>query len=42
MLLVPVIFRRGRTGTYLALAILLIVLALGVWWTAIRTPLNIP
>jgi len=33
-----VIVRRGRIATNLALAVLLIVLAATVWYTAIRTP----
>jgi hypothetical protein len=37
--LVLVILRRGRIATNLALAVLLIVLAATVWYTAIRTPL---
>ena len=40
--LVLVIFRRGRVATNLALALLLIVLAATVWYTAIRTPLRLP
>jgi len=40
--LVLVIFRRGRVATNLALALLLIVLAATVWYTAIRTPLPLP
>ncbi|MDE3102200.1 MAG: hypothetical protein KGJ98_08180 [Chloroflexota bacterium] len=41
LLLLLVVFRRERQLTNLALAVLLIVLALGVWWTAIRSPLTI-
>ena len=37
-----VIVRRGRIATNLALAVLLIVLAATVWYTAIRTPLPLP
>lgn len=33
---------RGRAGRELALAALLVVLAFGVWYTAIRTPLALP
>jgi hypothetical protein len=40
--LVLVIVRRGRIATNLALAVLLIVLAATVWYTAIRTPLPLP
>ena len=39
LLLLVVIVRRGRSAQYLALAALLIALAVGVWYTAIRTPL---
>ena len=42
LLLVLVIVRRGRIATNLALALLLIVLAATVWYTAIRTPLPLP
>ena len=41
-LLLVVIVRRGQAPQYLALAALLIVLALGVWYTAIRTPPVLP
>jgi hypothetical protein len=37
-----VIARRGRIATNLAFALLLIVLAATVWYTAIRTPLPLP
>jgi hypothetical protein len=37
-----VIIRRGRIATNLAFALLLIVLAATVWYTAIRTPLPLP
>ena len=39
ILLLVVIARRGRSPRYLALAALLIALAIGVWYTAIRAPL---
>ena len=39
VLLLLVILRRGRSVQYLALAALLIVLAVGVWYTTIRSPL---
>jgi hypothetical protein len=42
LLLLVVIVRRGRSPQYLALAALLIVLAIGVWYTAIRTPPVLP
>jgi hypothetical protein len=42
LLLLAVIIRRGRAPQYLALAALLILLALGVWYTAIRTPPVLP
>ena len=42
LLLLVVIVRRGRSPQYLALAALLIVLAVGVWYTAIRTPPVLP
>jgi hypothetical protein len=38
VLLLVVIARRGRSPQYVFLAALLIVLAVGVWYTAIRTP----
>jgi hypothetical protein len=37
-----VIIRRGRIATNLALALLFIVLAATVWYTAIRTPPPLP
>jgi hypothetical protein len=40
--LVLVIVRRGSIVRNLALALLLIVLAATVWYTAIRTPLQLP
>jgi hypothetical protein len=40
--LMLVIVRRGRIATNLGLALLLIVLAATVWYTAIRTPLSLP
>ncbi len=42
VLLLAVIIRRGRSPAYLGLAALLIVLALGVWYTTIRTPSALP
>jgi hypothetical protein len=39
VLLLVVIVRRGRSMQYLALAALLVALAIGVWYTAIRTPI---
>jgi hypothetical protein len=42
LFLVLVIVRRGRIATNLALAVLLIVLAATVWYTAIRTPPPLP
>lgn len=42
VLLLVVIIRRGRSVQYLALAALLIVLAVGVWYTTIRTPAALP
>ena len=41
-LLIVVIFRRERQFANLSLAILLMGLAFGVWWTAIRNPLPLP
>jgi hypothetical protein len=38
VLLLVVIVRRGRSVQYVALAALLVALAIGVWYTAIRTP----
>ncbi|MEA2662685.1 MAG: hypothetical protein QOH08_2257 [Chloroflexota bacterium] len=38
LLLLAVIIRRGRGMSHLALAVLLIVLAIGLWYTGIRTP----
>ena len=38
LLLLIVLFRRGRGLSYFALAVLLIALAIGLWYTAIRTP----
>ena len=37
-ILAIVLFRRGRGLSYFALAVLLIVLAIGLWYTGIRTP----
>ena len=42
LLLLLVIIRRGRSVQYLALAALLIVLAVGVWYTTIRSPVPLP
>ena len=42
LFLLLVIVRRGRIATNLAFALLLIVLAATVWYTAIRTPLPLP
>lgn len=42
VLLVSVLIRRGQGGRDLALAALLLVLGMGVWYTAIRAPLDIP
>lgn len=42
LLLLTVLVRRGRGGRDLALAALLIVLAIGVWYSAIRDPLPLP
>jgi ABC-type proline/glycine betaine transport system permease subunit len=42
VLLLAVIVRRGRSPAYLGLAALLIVLALGIWYVAFRTPLVLP
>jgi hypothetical protein len=42
VLLLVVIIRRGRSVQYLALAALLIVLAVGVWYTTIRSPAQLP
>ena len=38
VLLLVVLVRRGRSMQYLFLAALLVALAVGVWYTAIRTP----
>ena len=38
LLLLAVLIRRGRGVSHVALAILLIVLAIGLWYTGIRTP----
>ncbi len=37
MLLLLVVIGRGRPGQYLSLAMLLIALAVGVWYTTIRS-----
>lgn len=42
LLLLAVLLRRGRGGANVFLAVFLIVLAIGVWFTAIRSPLNVP
>jgi hypothetical protein len=42
VLLLLVIIRRGRSVQYLALAALLILLAVGVWYTTIRSPVALP
>jgi hypothetical protein len=38
VVLLLVVIVRGRSVQYLALAFLLVALAIGVWYTAIRTP----
>jgi hypothetical protein len=40
--LLLVVLQRGRLGTNLGLALLLIVLAATVWYTAVRTPPPLP
>src|SRR5688500_9805665 len=42
VLLLLVVIGRGRPGQYLSLAVLLIALALGVWYTTIRSPVALP
>jgi hypothetical protein len=42
VLLLVVIVRRGRSVQYLTLAALLILLAIGVWYTTIRSPAALP
>lgn len=42
MLLLLVVIGRGRSLQYLTLAMLLIVLAVGVWYTTIRSPAALP
>lgn len=42
MLLLLVVIGRGRSIQYFALAALLTVLAVGVWYTTIRTPAALP
>ena len=42
MLLLLVMIGRGRPGQYLSLAMLLIALAVGVWYTTIRSPVPLP
>lgn len=41
LLLLAVLVRRGRGARDLALAALLVALAFGVWYTAIRDPLPV-
>jgi hypothetical protein len=38
LLLLIVLFRRGRGLSYFALALLLIALAIGLWYTGIHNP----
>ena len=38
VILLLVVIVRGRSMQYLALAVLLVGLAIGVWYTAIRAP----
>jgi hypothetical protein len=42
VLLLLVVIGRGRSVQYLMLAALLIALAVGVWYTTIRTPAALP
>ena len=42
VLSVLVLLRRGPAQTYLPLATLLVVLAIGVWLTTLRTPPPLP
>jgi hypothetical protein len=42
LLLLVVVFRKERQLANLSLALLLMGLAVGVWWTSIRTPLAVP
>ena len=42
MLLLLVVIGRGRPAQYLSLAMLLIALAVGVWYTTIRSPVALP
>ena len=42
VVLLVILIQRGRSPGYLALAALLIALAVGVWYTAIRTPPALP
>ena len=42
LILLVVIFRRQQQLQNLALAILLIGLAFGVWWTSVREPFAVP
>lgn len=42
LLFILVIFRRDRQLPNLALAVFLMALAFGVWWTSIREPFAVP
>ena len=42
VLAVLVALRRGPAGTYLALAVLLLALAVGVWLTGLHSPPALP
>ncbi len=42
VLLLVVIVRRGRSPQYVVLAAFLILLAIGLWYTSIRTPPTLP
>jgi hypothetical protein len=42
VLLLVVIVRRGRSPQYVALAAMLIVLAIGVWYTGLRNAPPLP
>ncbi len=42
VLLLVFIVRGGKRTQDLALGVLLLALAVGVWWTSIRTPLPVP
>lgn len=41
LLLLVVVFRREGQLANLSLALLLMALAVGVWWTSVRTPLPV-